>query len=76
MDGLELKFRSQPIFNLVGRGGNKLQVEDEGVFGQESRMDTIFLENMRGRDKAFNALIGFSGLRWQHLQKVMDVEIS
>lgn len=44
--------------------------------GGSATADIVFLENIRGRDKAFNALIGFSGLRWQHLQKVVDVESS
>ncbi|TVY81863.1 hypothetical protein LSUE1_G007993 [Lachnellula suecica] len=29
----------------------------------------VVLENMGERDKAFNAVVGFSGLRWRHLQK-------
>jgi hypothetical protein len=31
--------------------------------------EVVVLENMRGRDKAFNAVLGFSGVRWQHLQQ-------
>jgi hypothetical protein len=29
----------------------------------------VLLENMRGRHKAFNTIVGFSGLRQQDLQK-------
>lgn len=39
----------------------------ENGTGEEGQV--VVLENMRGRDKAYNAVIGFSGLRWQHLQQ-------
>ena len=44
------------------------QTEHMQGFGEQHEMHTIVLENMPGRDKAFNAIIGFSGLRWQNLQ--------
>ena len=34
----------------------------------------VLLENMKERDKAFNAIIGFSGLRWQNIQKEPDID--
>jgi hypothetical protein len=55
MDKLELRFRSSG------------QVPD--LKGDIFNAEIITLENMTGRDKAFNALIGFSGLRWQHVQQ-------
>ncbi|KAH7400410.1 hypothetical protein BKA64DRAFT_481465 [Cadophora sp. MPI-SDFR-AT-0126] len=57
MDKLELRFRGN--FGVAGVPGIGEMVEEE----------VLLLENMRGRDKAFNAIIGFSGVRWQHLQK-------
>lgn len=62
LDGLELQFRS----DIPG--------SNPRVFGESTKTDTILLENMRGRDKAFNALIGFSGLRWQHLQQIANID--
>ncbi|KAF7885351.1 uncharacterized protein EAF01_011416 [Botrytis porri] len=54
-DKLELKFRGEA-------GGDMHSAShDEHV--------VVLLENMRGRDKAFNSIIGFSGVRWQCLQK-------
>lgn len=54
LDKLELRFRTS----------------GEGPRGGEMQYTKVVtLEKMRGRDKAFNAIIGFSGLRWQHLQK-------
>lgn len=61
MDKLELWFR--------GEGGTA-GMNDMGEVGRARRK---VLDNMRGRDKAFNAVIGFSGLRWQHLQKMGKV---
>jgi hypothetical protein len=40
--------------------------------GEREHADIVTLENMRGRDKAFNSVIGFSGLRWQNLQKKLE----
>jgi hypothetical protein len=60
MDKLELWFRSEES----GPGMHH--------FGEEKHAKCVLLENMRGRDKAFNAVIGFSGLKWQCLQKKMD----
>ena len=57
LDKLELRFR---------RTNSRAAIQD---LGQEEHVDIMTLENMRGRDKAFNAIIGFSDLRWQHLQK-------
>lgn len=53
MDKLELRFRRED--------------GSPGMMGQE--VEVVLLENMRRRDKAFNAIIGFSGVRWQHLQQ-------
>jgi hypothetical protein len=52
----------------VTTGMDKLELRFRG---REGGMDAevVVLENMRERDKAFNALLGFSGVRWQHLQK-------
>ena len=57
MDKLELKFRGENS----GAGMGDIREKDSAK--------VVLLENMRGRDKAFNAIIGFSGLRWQHLQQ-------
>ncbi|PVH70925.1 hypothetical protein DL98DRAFT_472213 [Cadophora sp. DSE1049] len=57
MDKLELRFRRR-----VGVAGRP-------SVGEMDDVEVLLLENMRGRDKAFNAIIGFSGVRWQHLQK-------
>jgi len=57
MDKLELRFRG-PSDGAGMRG-----------MGEREHADIVMLENMRGRDKAFNSVIGFSGLRWQHQQK-------
>lgn len=37
--------------------------------GGKDKPRAVLLENMKERDKAFNAIVGFSGLRWQNLQK-------
>jgi hypothetical protein len=55
MDKLEIRFRQTG------------QVAD--LKGDIKEAEIVTLENMIGRDKAFNALIGFSGLRWQHVQQ-------
>ena len=57
MDKLELLFRRE----AEAPGMARISEKDDG--------EVLLLENMRGRDKAFNAIIGFSGIRWQHLQK-------
>jgi hypothetical protein len=57
MDKLELRFRAEDVATDV----NGMQKVD--------RSEVVLLENMRGRDKAFNAVIAFSGVRWQHLQQ-------
>lgn len=60
MDKLELKFRDE------NRGARMHGVRDkEGA-------EVVTLQNMRGRDKAFNAVVAFSGLKWQSLQKKPD----
>jgi len=53
MDKLELRFRSEHA-----------ALNMTGTAG-----NVVLLENLRGRDKAFNAIIGFSGARWQNLQQ-------
>jgi len=40
----------------------------ELIFNDEHGEQIVLLENMRGRDRAFNAILGFSGLEWQNLQ--------
>lgn len=55
MDKLELRFKA-------GNGA----VDPNGI-GIEGEI--VLLKNMRGRDKAFNGVIGFSGVRWQNLQQ-------
>jgi hypothetical protein len=55
MDKLELRFRAEDT---------ALRMDGIGAEGE-----ILLLENMRERDKAFNTVIGFSGLRWQHLQQ-------
>jgi hypothetical protein len=59
-DKLELIFRSK-------EGGAGMQAMSE-----KECAEVVLLENMRGRDKAFNAVVGFSGLRWQCLQRKPD----
>lgn len=54
-DKLELRFRAEPHGALYSARPNEPLV--------------ILLENMRGRDKAFNSIVGFSGVRWQCLQR-------
>lgn len=44
------------------------QTENMQGFGNQQDMHTIVLEKMPNRDKAFNSILGFSGLRWQNLQ--------
>lgn len=61
LDKLELKF-------IKKEGG-----EHPNIKGRE-RPRAVLLENMKERDKAFNAIIGFSGLRWQNLQKEPDID--
>ena len=61
VDKLELKFRGQQDDD-----GNLAQLLGQS---REESLDVIMLENMRDRDRAFNAILGFSGLRWQCLQK-------
>lgn len=57
MDKLELRFR--PEGGWAGVHGTA-KVDGPQV---------VLLENMRERDRAFNAVIAFSGVRWQHLQQ-------
>lgn len=57
MDKLELWFRGED-------GGAGLH-----GMGENDNAQKVVLENMKERDKAFNAVIGFSGVRWQNLQK-------
>lgn len=59
-DKLEIRFRGR-------HGGTGTHSEPHG-----ENATVVLLENMSGRDKAFNAIVGFSGLRWQHLQKEPD----
>ncbi|ATZ48696.1 hypothetical protein BCIN_03g08810 [Botrytis cinerea B05.10] len=54
-DKLELKFRGEA-------GGDMHSARQNGHV-------VVLLENVRGRDKAFNSIAGFSGVRWQCLQK-------
>lgn len=42
--------------------------QDDYVMGQPRKVETVLLENLTERDKAFNTIIGFSGLKWQNLQ--------
>jgi hypothetical protein len=54
----------------VTTGMDKLELWFRGEGGNHGMgAEVVVLENMRGRDKAFNAILGFSGVRWQHLQK-------
>jgi len=46
----------------------ELSFQSDGAVDGTQEQDIVVLENMRGRDKAFNAIIGFSGMRWQSLQ--------
>lgn len=57
LDKLELRFRGME----GGAGMHQM--------GEREHAEIIVLDNMRGRDKAFNAIIAFSNLRWQHLQQ-------
>jgi len=57
MDKLELWFR--------GQEGSASMYD----MGEKGNARMVVLENMRDRDKAFNAVVGFSGCRWQSLQK-------
>jgi hypothetical protein len=57
MDKLELWFTDEQ--GSVGMHG----------MGEKSNARMVVLENMRDRDKAFNAVVGFSGCKFQCLQK-------
>lgn len=57
MDKLELRFRR----NEGGAGMHAM--------GELEEAEIVTLENMKGRDNAFNAVIAFGGVRWQHLQQ-------
>lgn len=57
LDSLEIRVRMQDR-ETVGLEG----------WGDEPVLNTFVLENMIGRDKAFNSIIGFSGIRWQNLE--------
>ncbi|TVY39143.1 hypothetical protein LOCC1_G007326 [Lachnellula occidentalis] len=74
------KRHARSVLNPLAKitpGMDKLELwfNDEGPQAEMPGMDgmknatPVLLQNMRHRDKAFNAVIGFSGLRWQHLQK-------
>ena len=71
LDKLELRFKNEGWQdggdNSEGRG--RVEGNDGRRGGGSLEDKVVMLENMKGRDKAFNALIGFSGLRWQHLQQ-------
>ncbi len=56
MDKFELSFQS-----AAGQAGAH-------IIGGKENAEVVLLENMWGRDKAFNEVVGFRGLRWQHLQ--------
>jgi hypothetical protein len=58
-----------PLVRVTTRVG-KLELSFRaGSVGGAKGDDVVVLENMRGRDKAFNAVLGFGELRWQHLQR-------
>lgn len=57
LDKLELVFRGL-------KGGAVMH-----SMGEKEDAEVVILEKMRGRDKAFNAILGFSGVRWQCLQQ-------
>lgn len=40
--------------------------------GQAVGPRTVVLENFRGRDRAFNLILAFSGLEWKTLQPYTD----
>lgn len=42
--------------------------EMETLLREPMKLRVVVLENMRRREKAFNAILGFSGLKWQSLQ--------
>lgn len=44
------------------------EVDDGEAFGRRK----IVLENMRGRDRAFNLILAFSGMEWKALQPYAD----
>lgn len=78
MDGsgqLELRVRGQvPGLEKFWEGVNatdgsklKTQLGDRRLYDRYT-VTVIVLEAMRDRDKAFNAILGFSGLKWQNLQ--------
>ncbi|KAF7875256.1 hypothetical protein EAF04_002428 [Stromatinia cepivora] len=54
-DKLELRFRGEAGSDMHDASHNGHAV--------------VLLENMKGREKAFNSIIAFSGVRWQCLQK-------
>lgn len=57
-DKLELRFRGE-------RNSDMHNVRHNGLV-------VIVLENMRKWDRAFNSILGFSGVRWQCLQKTPE----
>lgn len=62
LDNLELKFNGT-------QGEDSIYPRGKGEHSQ-----VMVLQNMKERDKAFNAVVGFSGLKWQCLQKEPDID--
>lgn len=60
LDKLELVFKGE---------GRSVDIQS---LGADEHAEIMVLENMRGRDKAFNAILGFSGVRWQNLQRMEE----
>jgi hypothetical protein len=60
MDQLELRVRVHGKYT------------DQQGSSDDRATKTILLENMTNRDKAFNTILGFSGLQWQNLEARKD----
>jgi hypothetical protein len=57
MDKLGLWFRGR-------EGGSGMH-----SMGEQEHVEVVILENIKEMEKGFDAMIGFSGVKWQHLQR-------
>lgn len=58
--------------NVATRLLNAMEITYEVDDGQAFGQGKIVLENLRGRDRAFNLILAFSGLEWKELQPYTD----
>lgn len=63
--------QAMPV-NVLTRLLNSMEITYEVDDGQAVGRSTAVLENFRGRDRAFNLILAFSGLEWKTLQPYTD----